>query len=171
MEADRLVPGAAEALAAPRASSSTSRDASSDPAEADANRVSSNACTGRRSTLERAWSGRADSAPGPPCHNTASPRVLALSSCKYEPELRSPHVVGRFAALGLLGRVVGDEQRFLVEDGGRVGGQGGVIPRNSTIRPPGVEERRRIEEQEEEQGHRKDPWFARPIILISLGSS
>src|SRR5262249_6284437 len=120
MEADRFVPGAAEALAGPRAFSSTSRDASGDPAEADANRVSSNACTCRHPTLERAWSWRADSAPGPPCHNTASPRVFALSSGRYEPELRSPHFGSRFAALGLLGRVVGDEERSLVEDGDRV---------------------------------------------------
>jgi hypothetical protein len=34
-----------------------------------------------------------------------------------------------------------------------------------------VEERRRVEEQEEEQDHRKDPGFARPITLASTSSS
>jgi hypothetical protein len=46
-----------------------------------------------------------------------------------------------------------------------------VIPRSSTIRPLGVEERRRVEEQEEEQDHRKDPGFARPITLAITSSS
>jgi hypothetical protein len=46
-----------------------------------------------------------------------------------------------------------------------------VIPRNSTTRPLGVEERRRVEEQEEEQDHRKDPAFARPITLATISSS
>jgi hypothetical protein len=44
-----------------------------------------------------------------------------------------------------------------------------VIPRYSTTRPLGVEERTRVEEQE--QGHRKDPGFARPIMLASASSS
>ena len=46
-----------------------------------------------------------------------------------------------------------------------------MIPRNSTTRPPGVEERSRVEKQEEEQDHRKDPGFARPITLASACSS
>jgi hypothetical protein len=45
-----------------------------------------------------------------------------------------------------------------------------VIPRNSTNRPAGVEERRRVEEQEEDQDHRKDPGFARPITLATTSS-
>ncbi len=46
-----------------------------------------------------------------------------------------------------------------------------MIPRNSTSRPLGMEERRRVEEQEEEQDHRKDPGFARPITLAITSSS
>jgi hypothetical protein len=46
-----------------------------------------------------------------------------------------------------------------------------VISRNSTTQPPGVEERRPVEEQEEEQDHRKDPGFARPITLATINSS
>jgi hypothetical protein len=46
-----------------------------------------------------------------------------------------------------------------------------VIPRNSTSRPLGVEEPRRVEEQEEEQDHRKDPGFTRPITLAITSSS
>ena len=46
-----------------------------------------------------------------------------------------------------------------------------MIPRNSTSRPLGVEERRRVEEQEEEQDHRKDPGFARPTTLAITSSS
>jgi hypothetical protein len=34
-----------------------------------------------------------------------------------------------------------------------------------------VEERRRVEEQEEEQDHRKDPGLARPITLATTSSS
>jgi hypothetical protein len=45
-----------------------------------------------------------------------------------------------------------------------------VIPRNSTTRPAGVEVRRRVEEQEEDQDHRKDPGFARPITLATTSS-
>jgi hypothetical protein len=87
------------------------------------------------------------------------------------PDSRSPNNGRRFAALGLLGRVVGDEERSPIEDGRRAGGGGRVIPRNSTTRPPGREERRRVEEQEEEQDHRKDPGFARPITLALTSSS
>ena len=46
-----------------------------------------------------------------------------------------------------------------------------MIPRNSGTRPLRREERRRAEEQEEEKGHRKDPGFARPIILATASSS
>ena len=46
-----------------------------------------------------------------------------------------------------------------------------MIPRNSTSRPLGVEERRRVEEQEEEQDHLKDPGFTRPITLAITSSS
>jgi hypothetical protein len=75
---------------------------------------------------------------------------------------------GRFAALGLLGVLVGDEERAPSEDGGRASGRGGVITQNSPTRPPGVEERRRVEKQEEEQDHRRDPGFARPITSLPL---
>jgi hypothetical protein len=104
------------------------------------------------------------------CKITASSRVFALPSCRYGPESRSPHNGGRFAALGLLGRVVGDEERSPIEDGRRAGGRGGVIPRNSTTRSPAVEGRRRVEEQEKEHDHRKDPGFARPITLATTSS-
>jgi hypothetical protein len=46
-----------------------------------------------------------------------------------------------------------------------------VIPRNSKTQPLGVEERRPVEEQEEEQDHRKDPRFARPITHAITSSS
>jgi hypothetical protein len=164
-------PGTGEAPAVPRASSSTEGDASGEPAEAGVTSVLGNACTRRRSTQVSAWSWRAESAPLPPCYFIPSSRVLALLSCRRAPRSRSPHHGGRFTAVGLLGRLVGDEKRSPIGDGRRAGVRLGVIPRNSTTRPPGVEERRRIEEQEEEQGHRKDPGFARPIILASASSS
>ena len=140
-------------------------------AESGATSVSSNACTWRRTTQISAWNWRAESAPWPPCRITASSRVFALPSCRYEPELLSPHNGGRFVALGLVGQVVRHEEPSPIWDGRWAGGRGGVIPRNSTTRPPGVEARKWVEEQEEEQGHRKDPEFARPIILASPGSS
>ena len=162
-------PGAAGAPAAPRTSSSTARDTSGEPAEAGATSVFKERLhlepldPGQRLELASRLG-----APWPPCHITASSRVFALPSCRYGPESRSPHNGGRFAALGLLGRVVGDEERSPIEDGRRAESRGGVIPRNSTTRPPGVEERRRAEEQEEEQDHRRAPGFARPIILLPL---
>jgi hypothetical protein len=75
------------------------------------------------------------------------------------------------SALGLLGRVGGDEEWSPIEDGRRAGGRVGVMPRSSTTRPPGVQERRRVEEQAEEQDHRKDPGFARPITFLTTSSS
>jgi hypothetical protein len=82
-----------------------------------------------------------------------------------------PVIAGRFAALGLLGRVDGDEERSPIGDGRRAGERGGVITRNRTTRAPGVEARRRVEEREEEQAHGKGPGFARPITLSSVCSS
>jgi hypothetical protein len=86
-------------------------------------------------------------------------------------EGRSLLVVGRFAARGLSGWVVGDEEWSPIEEGCRKEGRGGVDPRNGTTGPPGVEERRRVEEQEDNQGHGKDPGFARPITLALTSSS
>jgi hypothetical protein len=45
-----------------------------------------------------------------------------------------------------------------------------VIAQNRTTRPAGLDERRRVEEQEEDQDHRKDPGFARPITLATTSS-
>jgi hypothetical protein len=87
-----------------------------------------------------AWNRRSDSGRRPPGHVTGSSRFFALPSCRYEPEERSHPIGGRFAALGLLGRVVGFEERSPTEDGRRARGRGGVLPRSSTTRPPGVEE-------------------------------
>jgi hypothetical protein len=128
-------------------------------------------CTWRPTNLIRDRNWRVDYEPWPPCHHTtASSRVIALPSCRYGPEPPSVGTGGRFGALGLLGCVVGDEGRS-PSGGSRAGGKGGVIPRIRRSRRLGLEQRRRVEEQEEEQGHRKDPGFARPIILASVNSS
>src|SRR5215471_16917167 len=119
----------AESPAAPRAPSSTARDTSCELAEAGATSVLRNACTWRRSTSVGAWSRRSDSGRRPPGHVTGSSRVFALPSCRYGPESPSLHNGGRFAALGLLGRVVGDEERSPIGNGRRAGRTRGVIPR------------------------------------------
>src|SRR5262249_19966379 len=134
------VPDVAEAPDAPRAPSSTARDTSCELAEDGATSVFRDACAWRRSTSVSAWNRRSDSARRPQGHITDSSRIFALPSCRYEPEERSHPIGGRFGALGLLGRVVGFEERSPTEDGRHARGRGGVLPRSSTTRPPGVEE-------------------------------
>ena len=118
-----------------------------------------------------AWNRRSESKRRPPGHVTVSSRIFALPPCGYGPELQRHPNGGRFAALCHLGRVVGFEERSPIGDGRRARGRGGVLPRNGTTRHPGVEERRRVEEQEDDQSHGKDPGFARPITLAPASSS
>ena len=97
-----------------------------------------------------AWDRRSDSARRPPGHIADSSRIFALPPCRFEPGLRRHPSGVRFTALGLFGLVAEFEKESPIEDGRRARGRGSVFPRDGTTRPPGVEERRRVEEQEEE---------------------